>query len=101
MKTIATTGAIVLTYVQDKLAQPSAKPRPSLRPSLRPAGPPEASFSAISCLRLPQASASLGQSAAWAALAGYIGRGLRHPNPNPNPNPNPGAHDGAQRSLPG
>ena len=33
-------------------------------------GSPEASFSAArSCLRLPRASASLGQSAAWAALA--------------------------------
>ena len=42
-----------------------------LRP--RPAGSPEAPFSARSCLRLPRASASLGQSAAWAALAGHIG----------------------------
>ena len=37
--------------------------------SLRPAGAPEAAFSARACRRLPQASASLGQSAAWAALA--------------------------------
>ena len=42
-----------------------------LRP--RPAGSPEAPFSARSCLRLPRASASLGQSAACAALAGHIG----------------------------
>ena len=42
-----------------------------LRP--RPAGSPEAPSSARSCLRLPRASASLGQSAAWAALAGHIG----------------------------
>eukprot|EP00964_Phaeocystis_antarctica_P025385 scaffold14265_cov58-Phaeocystis_antarctica.AAC.4 len=42
-----------------------------LRP--RPAGSPEAPFSARPCLRLPRASASLGQSAAWAALAGHIG----------------------------
>ena len=39
----------------------------------RPAGSLEAPFSARSCLRLPRASASLGQSAAWAALAGHIG----------------------------
>ena len=42
-----------------------------LRP--RPAGSPEASFSARPCSRLPRTSASLGQSAAWAALAGHIG----------------------------
>ena len=42
-----------------------------LRP--RPAGSPEAPPSARACLRLPRASASLGQSAAWAALAGHIG----------------------------
>ena len=42
-----------------------------LRP--RPAGSPEASFSARSCSRLPQASASVGQSASWAALAGHTG----------------------------
>eukprot|EP00964_Phaeocystis_antarctica_P134267 scaffold98531_cov69-Phaeocystis_antarctica.AAC.1 len=42
-----------------------------LRP--RPAGSPEAPFSTRSCLRLPRTSASLGQSAAWAALAGHIG----------------------------
>eukprot|EP00964_Phaeocystis_antarctica_P065103 scaffold39225_cov60-Phaeocystis_antarctica.AAC.2 len=42
-----------------------------LRP--RPAGSPEAPFSARSCLRLPRASASLGQSAAWVALTGHIG----------------------------
>ena len=41
-----------------------------LRP--RPAGAPEASFSARLCSRLPRASDSLGQSAAWAALAGPI-----------------------------
>ena len=33
-------------------------------PSLRPAGAPEATFGARSCLRLPQAPTSLGQSAA-------------------------------------
>ena len=33
--------------------------------SLRPAGAPEASLSARACLRLPRASASLGQSAGW------------------------------------
>ena len=37
-------------------------------------GAPEASPNARSCLRLAGASASLGQSAAWAALAGHIGR---------------------------
>ena len=42
-------------------------------PSLRPAGSPEATFSTRSCPRLPQASASLGQSAACVALAGHIG----------------------------
>ena len=42
-----------------------------LRP--RPAGSPEAPFSARSCSRLPQASASVGQSASWAALAGHTG----------------------------
>eukprot|EP00964_Phaeocystis_antarctica_P040216 scaffold22994_cov63-Phaeocystis_antarctica.AAC.5 len=42
-----------------------------LRP--RSAGSPEASFSARSCSRLPQASASVGQSASWAALAGQTG----------------------------
>ena len=42
--------------------------------SLRPAGAPEASLSARSCPRLPQAPASLGQSAARIAVAGYIGR---------------------------
>ena len=41
-----------------------------LRP--RPAGSPEASVSARSCSRLPRASASLGQAAAWAALAAAI-----------------------------
>ena len=40
---------------------------------LRPAGSPEASLSASSCSRLPRASVSLGQSAAWAALSGHIG----------------------------
>ena len=39
---------------------------------LRPPGSPEASFSARACLRLPQSSASLGQSTAWAALAGHV-----------------------------
>eukprot|EP00964_Phaeocystis_antarctica_P037226 scaffold21268_cov60-Phaeocystis_antarctica.AAC.1 len=60
-----------------------------LRP--RPAGSPEAPSSARSCLRLPRASASLGQSAAWAALAGHIGLvfhigatiGPRGPRPRP------------------
>ena len=42
-----------------------------LRP--RPAGSPEALFSARSCPRLTRASASLGRSAAWAALPS-IGR---------------------------
>ena len=42
--------------------------------SLPPAGAPQAPLSARPCLGLPQASASLGQSAAWAALAGHIGR---------------------------
>ena len=48
----------------------------------RPAGAPEASFSARSRLRLPQAPASLGQATAWvalaarAALAGHVGLGL-------------------------
>ena len=52
-----------------------------LRP--RPAGSPEASLCARARLRLPQAPASLGQSAAWAALAGptglvfHIGTALR------------------------
>ena len=41
---------------------------------LRPAGSPEATISASSCLRLPGAPASLGQSAACAALAGHTGR---------------------------
>ena len=41
----------------------------------RPAGSPEASLSTRSCLRLPQAPAGLGQSAACAALT---------LNPNPN-----------------
>ena len=40
-----------------------------LRP--RPAGSPEASLSAGSSRRLRHAPASLGQSAAWAALAGH------------------------------
>ena len=42
-----------------------------LRP--RPAGSPEPPYYARSCSRLPRASASLGQSAAWAALAGLSG----------------------------
>ena len=33
-------------------------------------------FSARSCLRPPQASACLGQSASWAALAGHTGLGF-------------------------
>eukprot|EP00964_Phaeocystis_antarctica_P115945 scaffold79920_cov63-Phaeocystis_antarctica.AAC.1 len=43
--------------------------------SLRPAGAPKASVGARACLRLPHASAGLGQSAAWAAsmLAGQTG----------------------------
>eukprot|EP00964_Phaeocystis_antarctica_P147023 scaffold113496_cov66-Phaeocystis_antarctica.AAC.2 len=41
--------------------------------SLRPAGAPKISSSARSRLRLPQAPASLGQSAAWAVLAGHTG----------------------------
>eukprot|EP00964_Phaeocystis_antarctica_P155128 scaffold124113_cov63-Phaeocystis_antarctica.AAC.8 len=44
--------------------------------SLRPAGAPEASLGARACLRLPQAPASLGQAAPWAALTRHIGRGL-------------------------
>ena len=47
--------------------------RKTRRLRLRPAGSPEASLSARSCSRLPRASASLGQSAAWAALAGNTG----------------------------
>ena len=43
------------------------------RRSHRPAGSPEAAFTAGSCFRLPQASASLGQSASWAALVCHIG----------------------------
>eukprot|EP00964_Phaeocystis_antarctica_P052648 scaffold30844_cov37-Phaeocystis_antarctica.AAC.1 len=43
------------------------------RLSLWPAGSPEASLSARPRLRLPRAPASLGQSAAWSALAGRIG----------------------------
>ena len=35
---------------------------------------PEAPLSARPCLRLPQASASFGQAAAWAALVGHSGR---------------------------
>ena len=45
-----------------------------LRPRLT--GAPEASLSARSCLRLPRASASLGQPAARAALTGHTGRVL-------------------------
>ena len=41
--------------------------------SRRPAGAPEASLIVRSRLRLPRASASLGQSASWAALDGHIG----------------------------
>ena len=37
------------------------------------AGPPEAAFSAKSCLGLPLASVSPGHSAAWATPAGYVG----------------------------
>ena len=43
------------------------------RLSLRPASAPEAAFSARACLRLPQAPARLGPSAARAALAGHTG----------------------------
>ena len=53
-----------------------------LRP--RPAGAPEASLSAGTCLRLPQASASLGHSATWAVLAGHTSPALDmtcHPRP--------------------
>ena len=39
---------------------------------------PEDSFGARSCLGLPQASASLGQSAVRAAMAGHIGLWFRH-----------------------
>eukprot|EP00964_Phaeocystis_antarctica_P068927 scaffold41797_cov66-Phaeocystis_antarctica.AAC.1 len=49
---------------------------PATRPSglrLRPAAPPEAPLKARPRLRLPRASASLGQPAAWAALAGRAG----------------------------
>eukprot|EP00964_Phaeocystis_antarctica_P092546 scaffold59540_cov58-Phaeocystis_antarctica.AAC.2 len=41
--------------------------------SLRPAGSPEAPLSARPRLRLPRASAGLGQSAAWAALVAHSG----------------------------
>ena len=41
--------------------------------SLRPAGAPEASLSVAARLGLPLGSASLGQSAAWAALPGHPG----------------------------
>eukprot|EP00964_Phaeocystis_antarctica_P116782 scaffold80691_cov51-Phaeocystis_antarctica.AAC.2 len=44
--------------------------------SLRPAGSLEAALSARPCRRLPRALASLGQSAAWAALVGHSGRGF-------------------------
>ena len=71
-------GARVLAearpHVPTRLAdQPASKT--SWR-GLRLAGAPEASFSARSCLRLPQAPANLGLSAAWAALTGPIGRVL-------------------------
>ena len=46
----------------------AAMSRPSWL-SLRPAGSPEASLSVRSCRKPPQAPASLGQPAAWAALA--------------------------------
>eukprot|EP00964_Phaeocystis_antarctica_P038266 scaffold21900_cov67-Phaeocystis_antarctica.AAC.3 len=42
------------------------------------AGSSEAAFSARSCRRLPRASPSLGQSAAWAALAGHLGPCIPH-----------------------
>jgi hypothetical protein len=51
--------------VESKLAQPSASWH-----SPRPAGSPEAAFSARADLRLPGASVSLGQSAAWSEPAG-------------------------------
>eukprot|EP00964_Phaeocystis_antarctica_P160255 scaffold131735_cov24-Phaeocystis_antarctica.AAC.2 len=44
--------------------------------SLRPAGSPEAPVSARACLKLPGRSASPGQSAAWATLAGHTGLGF-------------------------
>ena len=50
-------------------------PESSLRRP-RPAGSSEAAFRVRSCLRLPQASVSLGQSAGWAALAGHTGLGF-------------------------
>eukprot|EP00964_Phaeocystis_antarctica_P045755 scaffold26353_cov68-Phaeocystis_antarctica.AAC.4 len=46
-----------------------------LRP--QPAGGPETCFSARPCSGLPRASVSLGQSAAWAALAGHTGLAFR------------------------
>ena len=54
-----------LAWVANKPAQPCG-----------PAGAPEAACSAGPCLRLPQAPASLGQSAARAALAGHTGLGF-------------------------
>eukprot|EP00964_Phaeocystis_antarctica_P050717 scaffold29523_cov69-Phaeocystis_antarctica.AAC.6 len=54
-------------------AAPAREAR-GVRPRL--AGSPEASDSARSCSRLPRASASLGQLAAWAALAGRPDRPL-------------------------
>ena len=67
---------------------PPAWARPHLsgnarRISLWPAGSPEASLSTRSRSRLPQASVSLGQSAAWAVLAGHIGTLVSHVAPHP------------------
>ena len=56
---------------------------------LRPAGSPEAALSARACRRLPRASASLGQSAAWAALAGQIGPGFYMGENPTEPQPQP------------
>ena len=56
------------TCDKNKVAQASVR--------LRPAGSPEAPVSTKACLRLPQAPASLGQPATWAALTGHVGRVL-------------------------
>ena len=58
---------------REQLVEPASNTR---RCRLRPAGSPEASLSAGSHLRLLQAPASLGQSAARAALAGHTGLGF-------------------------
>eukprot|EP00964_Phaeocystis_antarctica_P056850 scaffold33579_cov58-Phaeocystis_antarctica.AAC.3 len=54
-------------YVENKAAQTDLG---------QSVGSPGAPFRARSCLRLPRASASLGQSAAWAALTGHTGLGF-------------------------